>query len=250
VIRGLYTAANGMIHQRRKLDAIANNMANISTTGYKKDGVVSRPFQDELVMRIKKGEPNPVSPVGYINHGVYVERVNTFFTDGNLEETGELTHMAIQGEGFFTVLTEQGVRYTRDGSFHIDQNGILVTSEGYPVAGREEQPIYIGARTFEVDRSGNIIVDGNVLNQLQLVSFADLSRLEKTGDNLFVNDPENEVLEFEGEVFQGYLESSNVDPLEEMTNMIVAARNYESSQKIVQMMDEILGKAVNEVGKV
>ena len=110
MIRGLYTAANGMIHQRRKLDVIANNMANISTTGYKKDGIVSRPFQDELVMRIEKGEPNEVRPVGYINHGVYVERINTSFADGNLEEAGGQTHMAIQGGGVFTIMTGQGVR--------------------------------------------------------------------------------------------------------------------------------------------
>lgn len=250
MIRGLYTATNGMLYQRRKLDTIANNMANISTPGYKKDNTIVRPFQDELVVRIEKGEPNPVNEIGYINHGVYIERINTSFTDGNLEKTNELTHIAIQGDGFFTVLTEDGVRYTRDGSFHIDENGLLVTAEGYPVAGIDGQAIAVGDQSFEVDRAGNIIIAGNIVNQLQLVSFNNPLGLEKIGDNLFINAPGNEPIEFQGEVFQGYLETSNVDPTDEMVDLVVAARSYESSQRIIQMMDQILGKAVNEVGKV
>lgn len=250
MIRGLYTAANGMIYQRRKLDIISNNMANISTPGYKKDTAVVRPFRDELVMRIEKNKPNPLKKIGYINHGVYIERMDTSFVDGTLEESNELTHMAIQGEGFFTILTEDGVRYTRDGSFHIDANGFLVTAEGYPVAGRDGQAIEIGNRSFQVDRVGNIIIDGHIENQLQLVSFANPFALEKIGDNLYVSDPDNEIIEFQGELFQGYLETSNVDPTDEMVNLVVAARSYESSQRIIQMMDEILGKAVNEVGRV
>lgn len=250
MIRGLYTAANGMLYQRRKLDTIANNMANIYTPGYKKDTTVVRSFRDELVMRIEKGEADPVREIGHINHGVYIERIDTSFMDGNLEETNELTHLAIQGEGFFTVLTEDGVRYTRDGSFHIDENGLLVTAEGYPVAGVGGQAIQIGNQPFEVDRAGNIIIAGNVVNQLQLVSFNDPLGLQKVGDNLFISDPDNEAIEFQGEVFQGYLEASNVDPTDEMVSLIVAARSYESSQRIVQMMDQVLGKAVNEVGKV
>lgn len=250
MIRGLYTAATGMIYQRRRVDAISNNMANISTPGYKRDDVVGRTFKDELVLRIEKGNPGEVREVGPLNHGVYVEQMITSFIDGNLKKTDESTHMAIQGEGFFTILTEEGERYTRDGSFHINEDGILVTSEGYEVAGWDGEPIYIGNQSFEVDRKGNVIIDGNVVNQLQIVNFVDLSGLEKVGNNLFVNDLENEVVDFDGEVFQGYLEASNVDPTEEMADMIVAARSYESSQKIVQMMDQILGKAVNEVGKV
>lgn len=251
MIRGLYTAATGMINQQKKVEVIANNIANAHTPGYKRDDVASRSFHDELILRIEKGDKNKVREVGPLNHGVYVEEVVTSFRDGAINESNETTHMAIQGEGFFTVLTQQGERYTRDGSFHINQGGLLVTAEGLPVVGQAGQPIYIGDQPFEVDRAGNVIIGGNIVNQLQLINFGDFSKLEKIGNNLFQNtDPDNDVIDFGGEVLQGYLETSNADPANEITNMIVASRSYESSQKIVQMMDEILGKAVNEVGRV
>ena len=123
--------------------------------------------------------------------------------------------------------------------------------EGHEVVG-EYGPIYVGQEDFHVDPEGNIWQNGQFVNRLQLIDFEDATLLEKVGDNLFVNNsPEaNPALEFEGEVLQGYIEASNVDLLEEMSNMIVAARSYEAAQRVLQMIDSTLSKTVNEVGSV
>ena len=250
MLRGLYTAATGMIHQREKLNTIANNLSNTNTRGYKKDSVVSHSFRDELLLRTG-GQTGEVKALGPLNHGVYSERIIPLFQDGPLEQTNQYTDIALQGSGFFTILIDGQEFYTRDGTFRVDNEGILVTMEGHRVAG-EYGPIYVGQDDFHVDHEGNIWQDGQFINRLQLVDFEDATLLEKVGDNLFVNNsPEaNPALAFEGETFQGYVEASNVDLLEEMSNMIIAARSYEAAQRVLQMIDSTLSKTVNEVGSV
>lgn len=250
MIRGLYTVATGMIHQRDKLNTIANNLSNTNTKGYKKDDLVSRSFRDELLLRTGGHDQTP-RRLGPINHGVYVENVATLFQDGPLQQTDSITDVGLQGDGFFTILRDDGEFYTRDGSFKVNDEGILVTMEGNIVAG-EYGPIEVGQGDFKIDDQGYIWQGDNLINRIQLVSFEDPSLLEKVGDNLFVNSDQgdNPILGFEGQVFQGYTESSNVELLEEMNDMIVAARSYEANQRVLQMIDNTLGKAVNEVGSV
>ena len=210
MIRGLYTAATGMIHQRNKMDTIANNVSNTNTRGYKKDEIVSHSFRDELLLRMNKGENQRA--LGPLNHGVYGERVTTFFQDGPMQETGIYTDIALQGDGFFTILRDGQELYTRDGTFKVNDEGILVTMEGHIVAG-EYGPIEVGTDGFEIDHEGNVWQWDTFINRLQLVNFEDANLLEKVGDNLFANDNAgaNPVLEFEGQVFQGYAEGSNVE---------------------------------------
>ncbi len=249
MIRGLYTAATGMIHQRNKLDSIANNLANTNTRGYKKDDVVSRSFNDELLLRMSKGE-NPKA-LGPINHGVYAERVTTFFQDGALQQTGLITDVALQGEGFFTIIRDGQELYTRDGTFKVNNEGILVTMEGHVVAG-EYGPIEVGQEDFEIDSEGYVWQGYNLVNRLQLVNFEDPNALEKVGNNLFANNNPgaNPVVEFEGQVFQGYAEQSNVELVDEISDMITVSRSYEANLRILQMLDNVLSKTVNEVGSV
>lgn len=251
MVRGLYAAATGMINQMTRLDKVANNIANVNTRGFKGDQVVSRAFDEELLLRVDNGQAPLVRHIGTINHGVYVDRIVTSFDQGSLQETGEATDVAIKGEGFFVILTQQGERYTRDGGFMLDSEGRLVTADGWPVAG-QMGPIYLGTQDFVIDPEGNVTVNGVYVDRLRLVNFQDLQALRKVGNNLYVNpDPENNpVTEFEGEVLQGFVESSNVDVVRETVDMITALRNYESNQKVIKMIDGVLSKTVNELGRV
>ncbi|NLX71172.1 MAG: flagellar basal-body rod protein FlgF [Clostridiales bacterium] len=248
--RGLYTAATGMIHQARRLDTVANNIANINTYGYKKDQVVTRSFSDELLLRLNNRQSPSSQPIGTINHGVTVEEVVTSYQQGILQHTGVNTHMALNGPGFFTIITDDGERYTRDGSFMLDSLGYLVTADGWPVAG-ETGPIYIGTEDFTVDSMGYIFVNDQYVDRLQIVDFEDPQALRKAGHNLFINsDPDNQILDYQGEVMQNYIEGSNVDAVKEMVEMVTATRNYESNAQIIRMIDETLDKTVNEIGRV
>jgi flagellar basal-body rod protein FlgG len=251
MVRGLYTAATGMIHQARRLDTVANNIANISTRGFKKDQVINRAFDDELVLRLGRGQTALNRYIGTINHGVYAERVVTSFEQGSLQHTGENTHVAIKGQGFFTVITQEGERYTRDGGFMLDSLGRLVTADGWLVAG-QGGPIFLGTQDFVIDSQGNVMVDGVYVDRLRIVNFQDLQALRKVGHNLYTNsDPNtNPAVGFEGEVLQGFVEGSNVDVVKEMVDMMTATRNYESNQRIIRMIDESLSKTVNELGRV
>ncbi|HZJ83092.1 MAG TPA: flagellar hook-basal body protein, partial [Clostridia bacterium] len=187
MLRGLYTAATGMIHQRKKLDTIANNLSNVNTRGYKKDDVVSRSFKDELLLRTGGGAKG-AKAIGPLNHGVYAQQVATFFQDGVLQHTGQSGDLALQGDGFFTILTDSGPMYTRDGSFKVNQEGVLVTSGGQVVSG-EYGPIVVGQEDFVIDEQGNVFIDGSLFtNRLELTNFEDPSLLEKVGDNLFANN--------------------------------------------------------------
>lgn len=250
MLRGLYTAATGMIHQRRRLDTVSNNIANANTTGFRRDRVVTRTFDDELLLRLQESNLNPRASIGLLNHGVYVERVMTAFEQGSLQKTGNNTDVAIEGAGFFAVMTDTGEQYTRDGSFGVDSTGTLVTAEGWQVLG-ETGPIIVGSDDFQVDAMGNVFSGGAWIDRLRIVDFASTDALRKAGDNLFVNpDPENAIVDTEVQVRQGYIEGSNVEVQREMTDMLEAFRRYESSQQVLRMIDETLGRTVNDLGRV
>lgn len=250
MLRGLYTAATGMIHQRRRLDTVSNNIANINTTGFRRDRVVTRAFDDELLLRLQEGRFNPRTQIGLLNHGVYAERVMTAFEQGSFQQTGNNTDVAIAGSGFFAVMTDTGEQYTRDGSFAVDSTGTLVTKEGWQVLG-EDGPIEVGSEDFQIDEQGFVVSNGMVAGRLRIVDFLDTQALRKAGDNLFVNpDPENTALDAEVQIRQGFLEGSNVEVQREITDMLEAFRRYESSQQILRMMDETLARTVNDLGRV
>lgn len=248
MLRGIYTATTGMIQQSRRLDTIANNLANINTNGYKRDKAIDRSFEDELLLRTGGG--TDLKRIGNINHGVYMDEVVTSFDQGTLNQTEKSTDLALLGDGFFTVLTDNGARYTRDGSFVIDGSGRLVTIEGWPVLG-EQGEVYLNNDDYIVDRYGNIFQDGAYVDTLLIVDFDDKYALRKLGDNYFENiDPANQPVEFTGEVKQGFLEGSNVEPIREIVDMMAATRTYETNQRLIKMIDSTLDKAVNEVGRV
>ena len=232
---------------------ITNNIANMDTTGYKADSLISRSFEDMLLQRV--GDPFTrvgEGQVGNLNTGVHIDEVITSFEEGSLEPTDRPGDMAITGDGFFTVSTTAGERYTRNGSFFAGQgDGYLVTGDGNRVSGTNGF-IKVTSPNFIVDEKGNVLnADGTSAGTLKIVSFADLSGLRKVGNGLFINEANQAVQAADNaSVRQGYLESSNTDITSEMLDMMSASRTYETSQRMVKMIDETLNRAVNDIGKV
>jgi len=251
MIRSLYIASTGMLVQRKKMDVLVNNIVNGETTGYKSGKLLSRSFQEMMIQRINDPAVlNYSNEIGPLGTGIHIDEIITDFEQGPLEETGRAADLAISGDGFFVVATPAGNRYTRDGSFAVSSDGYLVNSDGWPVMG-ENGRIYVGRGEFSVDAKGNVAVDGQPAGRLQLVTFADPASLRKDGNNLYVNYGGSAVVAAgNAAVSQGFLESSNVDLSESMVDMIEISRTYETNQRIVKMLDESLGKAVNEVGRV
>jgi len=251
MLRSLYIAGTGMLVQRKKMDVLTNNIANVETTGYKKDLLLSRSFKDILLERTNDPSVlNISSSVGSLNNGIHIDEVVVDFTQGSMEETGRLTDLAIDGAGFFAVSTPNGERYTKDGSFGINSQGFLVNNDGYYVQGTGGA-INVGMGGFAVDSAGNVTVDGNPVGKLKIVSFTDTGGLRKEGNNLYANYTNQSMQQDSlSSVRQGSLESSNVDITRQMVDMMEISRTYELNQRMVKMIDESLAKTVNEVGKV
>lgn len=264
MIRGLYTAVSGLITQEAKQQVITNNLANANTVGYKKDDLAVKKFDDVLLENYDKisGGKNVRNEIGSLSFGSKIDETKTFFTQGMLQQTDKTTDFAIDGGGFFTVsrpdLNGNAENfYTRDGHFHVNLEGYLVNDSGYNVLGTNsmtgnQEPIYVGRAQILLDGSNNIILDENIAYKLNVVDFADANEnypsLRKAGDNLYTG--ENPEQRDDIAVKQMTLEKSNVNVINEMVNMMTVMRSFESNQKIIQSMDETLGKAVNEVGVV
>ncbi len=357
MFRGLYTVTSAMQTNQKKLDVVTNNMANASTTGFKKDVVISEAFPEMLISKIngklesspdgktlnvqvqadgrgynvtttkgffvvdspmgksysksarfavdqegylktytrdinrevdtttgfyvldKEGNrvqvPNPnitIDPsgqvvsggqvvanliyntpknvIGTINGGLRFDRIQTNFLGGGLGQTDNKLDFALKGDGFFKIQTPEGIRYTRDGSFLTDSKGQLVTAEGYQVLGKNG-PIILNP-DFNINTKGEISVGNEYVDQINVVNVLNVNGLRKQGQNLYKIEenmnPQEEA--FAGEILQGFVENSNVNTVNEMVDMINILREYESSQKVIRSYDEMLGKAVNEIGKV
>lgn len=260
MIRGLYISASSAVSEGKRIDTISNNIANVNTTGFKKDIYVTQSFPEILTMKMGGEAPNisgvklpaPFNYIGTMNAGVHTSVVVTDYAQGNHIPTNNPLDMAIAGNGFFTVETEAGERYTRDGSFSLDSQGYLVTKDGYKVLG-EKGYILINGKDIKINEKGEISSDGEFVDRLRLVDFQNYSALMKEGNNLY-NIISEEWTDndkaFAGSVKQGYLEDSNVNAVTEMTDMITMLRTYEANQKLIKAHDELLDKAVNEVGRV
>lgn len=213
-----------------------DNRGNVVSNGQVVDNLITFP---------------PFNVIGTTSTGVRFDKIVTDYTPGVLMETGNRLDFALQGDGFFKVDTPNGIAYTRDGSFTINANGELVTNEGYAVLG-QNGPIVLYDNGFEVNEYGDIIIEGQVENSLDIVRIENKEYLRKQGNNLYtiLENVDAEEAAFDGQVLAGYLETSNVDTIKEMVNMISAYRNYESNQKVIRSQDELLEKIVNDLGRV
>lgn len=245
MIRGIYTAASGMLAETTRTDTIANNLANGNTTGYKKDIAISKDFASILIHRINDGQNQET--IGKLGLGTLIDEIATIQTGGSMRPTGNTLDFAVDGKGYFAVETAAGVRYTRNGAFSRNRQDELVTGDGYRVLGKNG-PIRIPDGKVTVDETGRMTVDGVEAGQLRLVDFADERQLIKEGASLF--SAPNNGQAASGKVAQGVLEQSNVNIVSEMVNLIAGYRAYEVNAKTVQAHDQLLDKAVNEVGKV
>ena len=261
MIRGLYIAASSAISENKRIDVIANNIANVNTSGFKKDTMITESFPDVLMKRMgstdykdivaKAPITSKMGVIGKMNHGVRVDEVFTNFEQGSMNSSGNPLDLAFQGKGFFTVETPVGERYTRSGEFTLDSEGYITTKEGYKVLG-QNGPIQIDGKNISINENGQIFSDGNEIDTLKLVDFNDYMLLKKEGDALYLDasgDAGN-MKESEGLIQQGFLETSNVNSVKQMVEMITMLRSYEANQKVIKTHDELLGKAVNEIARV
>ena len=254
MVRGTYIAGTGMMLQRRNMEIITNNVANADTTSYKKEYLVSHSFDEVLARRINdphiigmRGvDGTPV--VGPLHLGTQVDQLYINFDEGSLENTERSTDLALIGNGFFVVQTAEGERYTRAGAFYINDLGYLADGEGNLLLG-DNGPIYVGGQNFTVDQTGGVRVGDAYVDSIRVVSFADNGSLRKQGSNLYFSLEAPQAAANPYAIAQGFLESSNVEIGREMVDMLTVFRTYETNQRMLTMIDETVGKAVNEIGR-
>ena len=287
MIRGWYTGASGMRAQQWRLDAVANNLANVDTDGYKRDIAVHkanpelliRRLDDDGVYKMPFGSADAMPIVGKMGMGIEVNELFTIYEQGALKETGSDFDVALDNKtgkkavSFFTVATPLGERYTRNGSFHLGKEGFLETKEGYPVLG-ENGPIRVKANNFQVDKEGRIWVNAAypddpdvfvgresnqweeqvLLDTLKIVNFERDRYLKKQGSSLYKDTDDSGPamvipLDERPKILQGFVEASNVNPVVEMVQMIEVNRAYEANQKIIQTHESMLGTLINQIAK-
>ncbi|PIR00156.1 MAG: flagellar basal-body rod protein FlgF [Nitrospinae bacterium CG11_big_fil_rev_8_21_14_0_20_45_15] len=258
---GIYIAASAGLKQQSKLDIIANNLANLNNTGFKRDGVV---FKEMIAPFQKNGgfeeARNALLPPDQSNTNVAYVGINDFYTDhkqGGVLETGNTLDLALEGDGFFQIGTSAGTRYSRKGNFRLDTQNRLVTQEGDPVLGKNGAPVVINAVGGDISIAADGIVSvGKGLNnanlgQINVVRFENRDQLVKEGSGLYKKgSPDLQEEAKTTSVLQGYLETSNVNTMEEMTDMITTMRGFEAYQKVIQSIDDINGQSVNTIGRV
>jgi len=233
--KGIYIALSGAILKHKHMDIFAQNIANVNTTGYKKQRIS---FKDYLV-------PSDIPSQAYGEGRVMVtlSGISIDFTQGPLIPTGNPLDFAISGSGFFAL---EGNKYTRNGRFMLDAEGNLITPDGLKVLG-DGGPITLHGSEIEVSDTGEILVDGVSVGRFRIVDFPDRNVLKKVSGGVYYSDAGGE--DVNSGVRQGYIEGSNVNPVQELIQMIETTREFETYQKMIQAFDEATSKTVNEMGR-
>jgi flagellar basal-body rod protein FlgG len=290
MLRGLYTGASGMKAEQNRMDVVANNLANADLTGFKRDTVSFKAFPELLIRRLEDdgvrklpmGWVDTAPIVGKLGTGVETNEVYTDFSQGPFKQTENSFDFALEGKGFFAILTPEGERYTRNGTFTLGPESLLVTKDGYPVLDEAGEFIKIKANNFVVDQDGKIFInrrfqenderlvsrteneweDTIQLGRLKIVDFTGGvagSRgdryLKKQGNSFWIDTEDSGPAAVIPEsrrpkVHQGFIETANINPVVEMVQMIEVNRAYEANQKTIQTHDSLLGRLVNEVMRV
>ncbi|MBO0962797.1 flagellar hook-basal body protein [Neobacillus sp. MM2021_6] len=285
MIRGLYSAASGMYSLERKQEALANNLANAQTPGFKKDDTVLRAFPNLLMTRIRDFNENgnasgttqipgqPV-PIGELSTGVYAQERIPSFQQGSLVQSSMPLDVAIDDQAipmqnvngriikptaFFAVqLPDGGVGYTRNGKFDLDGNGNVVTADGYRVIGANHQPIQLANGTrkedLQISADGQIMANSANVGQIGIAVVQNPFELRRLGGNVYQSDTQAPFIQDAGGVNpgvslqQGYVEQSNVDAGQTMSEMMLTVRGYEANQKVISVYDQSL-QQLSSVGK-
>ncbi len=247
MVRGIYTAAMGMLTDVTKLDTVSNNLANINTTGYRKDLPTFATYAERMIYA---KEFQKMRPIGNLEHGVVLDRVYNDVEQGMIQESGNSLDFAIEGEGFFALeIPGSGVFYSRAGNFKINQQNQLVNADGLAVLDENGNYIYL-TEDFQVDRGGYIKDPaGNIITRLGIYAFANPSTLQKVGYTLYQPTQESgQPIPAENfRIMQGYIELSNVNAVREMIKMIEAQRHFEFNQRVVVTEDQMLAKLMDQV---
>ncbi|WP_164848254.1 flagellar basal-body rod protein FlgF [Halobacteriovorax sp. HLS] len=276
-MKELWVPLSGAIAQQRKVETIANNVANANTPGFKKEQIVFKEYltqfekgtEQDIDLPHKEWKPEDFYRSYGAEHAkVKVDGTFTDFEQGQLTPTGNSLDLALHGKGFFEILTPNGVRYTRQGALTINNQGQLVTQSGNPVLSKTEQNpdpvegvqaqltppqeriITLPQGRMTVNLQGEVLVNNQKLTDLSVVEFEDIQGLRKEGNSHFINKSPNNIKQVVNTtVQQGFIEQSNVNAVQEMSELIKANRQFESIQKVIKVYDTISGKGVNEIGK-
>lgn len=262
MIRGFYTAAAGMLAQMQRQEMLTNNISNANTPGYKADQSSLRSFPNVLLSQLGGVDANG-NPIGGLSTGVYMQEATPDFGLGTLQTTNVPTDMALipskvpgQGALLFSVKSADGsVHYTRDGHFSVDALGRLTTADGNLVLSSSGQPITLSSNDFQVDADGRITVNGAAASKIGVFYSSDpAAQLVKEGSDLFKANGTlpsadgNPAISYQ--VKQGYLEGSNVNLDQNMTDLMMAYRTFEANQKVLKTMDHTMDLVANQVGKI
>jgi flagellar basal-body rod protein FlgG len=247
---GIYTALSGSLAQQHSLDVIANNVANASTAGFRGDRVV---FGELLAGAQAKGapvDPRQSAPLR-TDQFVRVEENTLDATGGALRKTGNTLDVALNGDGFFKVRTAQGDRLTRAGNFMMREGGQLTTMEGNAVLGEDDSPIVLprDVKVIQIDTDGIIRADGQEVAKFSLRTVADQAHLQREGTTTYTVKPGTRVVPAERvEVTQGFLESSNVNPVNGLNELITVNRSFDALQRVIQNFQQIDQRTARDIG--
>ncbi|HNK63000.1 MAG TPA: flagellar hook-basal body protein [Anaerolineales bacterium] len=251
MIKGLYSAVSAMVMNATRQQAISHNIANIQTPGFKQVLTTVQGFmQDQPVYTSGNLQSTIIEYVGNLGLGSQIGQEYVDYGQGAMQKTDNPLDLAFQGNGFFTVQTPDGNRYTRDGRFLRDAENNLVTVDGYQVLDDAGQPIQLPDGEISVAYDGAITVNGEAVATLGIGVFADpAAELQHTEGNLFTG-PAASTGDEVPQVVQGVLEFSNANPSQLMTQLVEVGRSYEAAQKLVQNQDELLGKTIASLGRI
>ena len=258
MLKGLYTAYTGMINEQNRMDVLTNNLANADTIGFKKEGATAQSFDDVLVDKIKDDSEVAALPrrIGVGNPGVKIGEGYTDYSQGSFQVTDNSYDFALGGDGFFTIEYtnkngDTSTMYTRDGNFTVDAAGYLLTQDGDFVMGEKGRIKVDPNAELVVEKNGEIFQNDRRVDRLQISDLKDYNYLEHFGENYYYTVDDSQVIPAtKFDVYQGYLETSNVSIVSEMVEMISVSRQYEANQKLIQTYDSSLDIAVNQIGKV
>jgi len=258
MVKNIYSPLSGALAQERVLEIISNNMANMNTTAFKEDRVTfslleaepEKAYQPPFPQANFKQNIEDVYPL-HGNEMAYVgiADVTRDVSQGPVIQTGNPTDVMIKGQGMFAVQTPEGIRYTRDGSLTLNTDGVLVTKSGNPVLG-ERGNVFVRGESFEINHRGEVYQDNQLVDRLLIYRFDDDKALERVGLNQFHYGGEaaGRTRVEHPAVLQGSLEGSNVNPIRNLTSMIMAHRSYEAYQKALQNFDKMMDKSSNTIG--
>lgn len=267
-MRELWVPLSGAIAQQQKVDTIANNVANSNTPGFKRDQIIFKEYltaldkgYTDIDMPNKEWAPADFYRSYGAEHGqVKVDASYTNFEQGQLAPTGNSLDLGLRGQGFLEILTPNGVRFSRRGIMSLNNEGLLVNDSGFPVLskpnGNDSDPqsrtikIPPASKSIAITLQGDIFADNENLGKLNISEFKDVNALRKEGNSLFINrDPNNIKQEIATSIHQGFIEQSNVNSIQEMSELIKAHRQFESIQNVIKAYDQVSQKGVNEISK-